>query len=415
MQPTPSPTRLIVALCAAEIVSMLGAATFPALLPTFLAEWDISKTDAGWLNGIYYAGYLAAVPVLVSLTDRAPPRKIFYLCMVLTVLANLGFALMTSGFWSAFVFRILAGVALAGTYMPGLKLLSDHLKHLAGDKDHSRAVAFYTSSFGIGTAISFYLSGVVETALDWHWAFGLASLGPAAAMALVAVLLPRKDPAQPQAPDTHLLDFRPILRSRAAMGYVLAYTAHNFELFAFRTWGVTYLVFAAATGPTGNMGWSATAIAAVINLLGLPSSVLGNELSRRFGRHKTITIVMLSSAVLACVLGVSADWPYWVVVSLSLLYGITVTGDSASITAGVIAAAPKGYQGTTMAVHSSIGFIGAFAGPLMFGVMLDLASPTGIGGETIASWGWAFAFTGLIVTLGPLALALLRERPGADK
>ncbi len=53
MPPTPSPTRLIVALCTAEIVSMLGAATFPALLPTFLAEWDITKTDAGWLNGIY--------------------------------------------------------------------------------------------------------------------------------------------------------------------------------------------------------------------------------------------------------------------------------------------------------------------------------------------------------------------------
>ena len=410
MPPTPSPTRLIVALCAAEIVSMLGAATFPALLPTFLAEWDITKTDAGWLNGIYYAGYLMAVPVLVSLTDRTPPRKIFYLCMVLTVLANLGFALMTSGFWSAFVFRIVAGVALAGTYMPGLKLLSDHLRHMAGDKDHSRAVAFYTSSFGIGTAISFYLSGVVATALDWHWAFGLAALGPAAAMVLAAVLLPREDPALAQAPDTHLLDFRPVFRCRAAMGYVLAYTAHNFELFAFRAWGVTYLVFAAATGPTGNMGWSATAIVAVINLLGLPSSVLGNELSRRIGRHRTITMVMLSSAFLACVLGFSADWPYWVVVGLSLLYGITVTGDSASITAGVIAAAPKGYQGATMAVHSCIGFIGAFAGPLMFGVMLDLASPTGIGGETIASWGWAFAFTALIVTLGPLALAMLREK-----
>ena len=47
MSPKPSPTPLIVALCAAEIVSMLGAATVPALLPTFLAEWNLSKTDAG--------------------------------------------------------------------------------------------------------------------------------------------------------------------------------------------------------------------------------------------------------------------------------------------------------------------------------------------------------------------------------
>ena len=58
-------------------------------------------------------------------------------------------------FWSAFIFRIVAGIALAGTYMPGLKLLSDHLSQMTGGKDQSRAIAFYTSSFCIGTALSF--------------------------------------------------------------------------------------------------------------------------------------------------------------------------------------------------------------------------------------------------------------------
>jgi MFS family permease len=90
-----------------------------------------------------------------------------------------------------------------------------------------------------------------------------------------------------------------------------------------------------------------------------------------------------------------------------MIYGFTVTGDSASITAGVVGAAPGGYRGATMAVHSSIGFMGGFAGPLMFGVVLDLTGP---GGGTVASWGWAFAFSGLMVILGPLALALLREK-----
>jgi hypothetical protein len=46
----------------------------------------------------------------------------------------------------------------------------------------------------------------------------------------------------------------------------------------------------------------------------------------------------------------------------------------------------------------------------MFGVMLDLAGPGGTGAKTVASWGWAFAFTGAVVALGPLALALLRDR-----
>ncbi|MBC8338063.1 MAG: MFS transporter [Rhodospirillales bacterium] len=409
-----SPTGLITAICVAEIFSMIGVATFPALLPTFISEWQLSNTDAGWINGIYFAGYLSAVPVLVSLTDRVSPRRIYYLCLLLAALSSAGFAFLTDGFWTAMLFRAISGIALAGSYMPGLKLLSDHLKATTGNDDQSRAVAFYTSSFGIGTAASYYLAGVIATGWDWHWAFALTAVAPLIAIAISSMALPARDPAMGDTPDTHLLDFRPVLRCRAAMGYVLAYTAHNFELFALRSWIVAYLVFAAATGPQDGFLtleiWSATAIAASINLLGMPSSVLGNELSRRIGRHRTITIVMLSSAVMACLLGFSAEWPFWIVIALAMVYGITVTGDSASITAGVVAAAPEGYRGATMAVHSCIGFMGSFAGPLMFGVMLDLTSPDGIGGETVASWGWAFAFTGAVVALGPLALALLRER-----
>jgi hypothetical protein len=65
-----------------------------------------------------------------------------------------------------------------------------------------------------------------------------------------------------------------------------------------------------------------------------------------------------------------------------------------------------------MAVHSCIGFIGAFAGPLAFGVVLDLSGGGATGGETIHSWGLAFLFSGLVmVAIGTVALAVRgRER-----
>ena len=406
---SPTPIQLIVIVCAAEIFSMLGSATFPALLPTFIETWGMSKTDAGWVNGVYYAGYLVVVPILVSLTDRVSPRLILTVCMILTAFSSLGFAQLVDGFWSATVFRIIGGIGLAGTYMPGLKLLNDHLEHQQPGGDHSRSVAFYTSSFGIGTALSYFMAGEIATAYDWPQVFLIATVGPIAALIMIYGFFPRRDPRPHKAPDTHVLDFRPVLRCRAAMGYVLAYTVHNFELFAFRSWVVTFLFFAASTHPDQTMLISATAIAALVNLLGLPASVLGNELSRRIGRHRAITIIMLSSAALACILGFSADAPFWVVISLVMLYGVTITGESSSVTAGVVSVAPQGYRGATMAVHSCIGFVGSFAGPLLFGVMLDLTSPTGIGGDTVASWGWTFAFSGAIVALGPLALAVLRR------
>jgi MFS family permease len=113
--------RLIVLLCVAEVLSMTGFGTFPALQPTFFDEWGLSNTEAGWINGIYFGAYMLAVPVLVALTDRVDPRRIYAFAAVLTIAASLSFGLLAEGFWSATALRALAGLGLAGTYMPGLK------------------------------------------------------------------------------------------------------------------------------------------------------------------------------------------------------------------------------------------------------------------------------------------------------
>src|SRR5690606_12041293 len=109
----PSRTGLVVVMCAAEVLTMLGFSAFAALLPFFRDLWGLSDTEAGWISGIFFAGYTASVPVLVSLTDRIDPKRIWLFCGVLTVVANFGFAYLTNGFWSAMLFRALAGVGLA--------------------------------------------------------------------------------------------------------------------------------------------------------------------------------------------------------------------------------------------------------------------------------------------------------------
>ncbi len=403
----PTPKQLIFMVCIAEIFSMMGAATFPALLPKFIEEWHLSNTDAGLLNGIYYAGYLVMVPILVTMTDHWSPRKIYFFSLSLSALSSFGFAYGADGFWSAMVFRTLSGVGLAGTYMPGLKLLTDHLDHLNPTSDNSRAVAFYTSSFGIGTASSFFIAGEIASSWDWQMAFMVSVIGPLIAIVISQFFLPPRDPRPHKAPKTHPLDFTPILKNKPAMAYVMAYTVHNFELFAYRSWLVAFLAYSASTSPGQNLVFSVTTWAAIANIFALPASVLGNELSRRIGRHKAIIIIMWVSALLAFAIGFSAELPFIIVAVLLVIYGVAIAGESSSITAGLVGAAPLGYKGAAMAVHSCIGFMGSFAGPLAFGLTLDLSSPSGVSGTTTQSWGIAFAMTGVVVALGPLFIMLL--------
>ncbi len=391
--------RLIALMCLAEIVGMAGFASFPALLPTFIAEWGLSGKEAGWISGIYFAGYTVAVPVLVALTDRVDGRTVFLGASLLNGAATLGFALGADGFWSALVWRALAGAAFAGCYMPGLKLLTDRID----DRIQPRAVAVYTASFGIGVSLSYFLAGLIAPRLGWPGAFGIAALGSLLAIALVGLLVAPRAP-EPSPERGHLLDFRPVLRNRPLMGYVLAYAAHNWELFGFRSWIVAFLVFSAGLQGDGGMAiWSAATIAAIFNLIGWPASVFGNEGAMRFGRRRAAITYMCVSAVLAGLFGFTAALPFLLVLAFAGVYAVTITWDSSTITAGAIGAADPGLRGATMAVHSCIGFAGAAAGPVVFGWVLDL----GGGMTSVTGWGLAFASMGLALLFGPLAIFLL--------
>ncbi len=389
----PSPYRLTLLVCSAEILGLASIAVFPALLPTFQVEWDLNNTAAGWISAAYYAGYMILVPVLAGITDRLDARRIMGLGAILGVVSALGYAFGARGFWSALTLRFLAGVSLAGIYMPGLKIVSDNTEGAL----QSRFVSFYTASFSIGASLSYLLAGEVNSLAGWRWAFAASAFSTVAALAIIVMFIPpgRVRSMQNQA---LLSDFGVVLRSRPTMAYVLGYAAHMWELFSMRSWIVAFLAFSIQLQPAGAVIWSPTRIAFIINLIGLPASIGGNELSRIFDRPRVIGAVMIGSAVLVTLLGLSASLPYAVVATMAILHGITVVGDSASLTAGVVAAAPAGFRGTTLAVHSTIGFGAAFLGPLTVGMVLDFFG----GGQT----GWAMAFATMAAgcLLGPIFL-----------
>lgn len=393
---------LIAALCLAETLSMLSFATFPALLPGFMREWQLSGLEAGWLNGLFSAGYMLAVPVLTALTDRIDARRIYLASALLTLLATLAFALLAHDFWSAAPLRLLAGAGLAGTYMPGLKALTDRLPESA----QPRAVSFYTASFAVGSSASYLFAGMLDAAFGWRWAFALTTLGIALGLIIAAIVL-RPVPPGEERPETGLLDFRPVLANRPALGYILAYAAHSWEIFGYRAWLVAFLAFALSQQPASPTAfWSITAIAAGLNLIGMPASILGNEAALRFGRRRTVCVIMWACALLALGVGHASGLPFPLVVALMALYGALIMADSSAITSGTIAHAMPRQKGATMAVHSLAGFGFAFLGSLLPGLTLDLAGGT----ESPTAWGVAFATIGAAALVAPLALLALTRR-----
>jgi MFS family permease len=364
--------------------------------------WGISNSAAGLVSGMYFGGYMVAVPVLTSLTDRLDARRVYLLSASLSALGALGFALFGRGLPSALAWQAVGGMGLAGTYMPGLKILTDHIE----GRGQSRAIAFYTSTFGIGTSVSFWLAGAIAAMWPWPWAFALSAIGPAVAGVLVVYALPPARAPLARSSAAGALDLRrlwSVLANPPARRFVAAYGAHCWELFGVRSWIVAFFAFAATVRTTG--AWLAPATAAaLINLLGPIASILGNEVAVRMGRVRHVTTVMTASIAFACVVGFASGLASPLLVVVAAIYFLTIMADSATLTAGVVAASDPAERGATMAVYSLAGFGAGFLAPLVFGAVMD-----GTGGET-RRLAWGLAFASLAVPTMFVLPALIRTR-----
>jgi MFS family permease len=377
---------------AAHVLSMAGFSTFAALLPELRGLWRLTNAEAGVVSGMFFVGYAGSVSYWTALTDRIDARRVYAAGGLLATAGSAGFGLAAQGFASAVLFQVLLGAGIAAMYMPGLRLLSDR----AAGPAQSRYIAFYTSFFGIGTALSLAAAGAVSAAAGWRWAFIAASIGPLAAAALVAAGIDARAPAAAAAPRFSLgalfplAAWRKLLAVRPVAGFALGYAMHCVELFGSRSWMVAFLAFVAGLhAGDATFPWSLALIAAVVNVCAVPASILGNEIAIRIGRRRWIALAMFGSGAGGLVLAASASWHWAAVLAILLVYAMLVMAESATLTAGMVAAAPAEMRGTAIGLYSLMGFAGGMIGPMVFGAALDSA------GGAARPGGWLAAYASI--------------------
>ena len=387
---------------------MLGFATFVALLPELRDLWRLSNTEAGMVASAFFAGYTATVSYWTALTDRTDGRRVYLTGAMLATAGGLGFGLAADGPASAMLFHTLLGAGVAGTYMPGLRLLSDR----TSGPSQSRYIAFYTSFFGIGTAISLALAGLLAPAWGWRSAFLVSAAGPLCA-GLAVFLLIKKTGTEAKAKSAFsfatlfpVSSWRKVIANRAAAGYTLGYVAHCVELFGSRGWMVAFLAYCAGLQAAGQQfPWNFAAIAAVINLISVPASIFGNEIALRIGRRRWIQIAMVGSGACGIALAFCGALHWSIVVLLLVVYSMLVMAESATLTAGLVAAAPAQLRGAALGLYSLAGFSGGMVGPALFGLALDLAGGT----ASLLAWAWGYAAIGAGCLAAPLVVRLFAK------
>lgn len=379
--------RWLLLLSFAEIATMLTFGSYSAALPLLRQEWHLSGSQAGAIFAGQQIGYTFAVLVLSTLTDLVGVRGIYLLSAIWNGAFGLLFAWLARGFESALVLRTLGGMGLAGTYMPGMRLVVETFPAAR----RGGAMGLYIGAFSLGTSLSLFLTGVILP-FGWRTAFLVTSIGPLASLVIAWSIVHDV----PRVPARRTIAIGRVLHNVRAMRLIVAYAAHNWELFGMRAWLPAFL-----TGLWTQQGLALTPatargakFASLVLLASGASNAAGGWLSDSLGRRTTIVIFLTASALVSATIGWTAALGIAVVLMLAVLYGLLVTAESSTLSTAVAEAAEPEALGATMAVQSSLGFLVTAISPPLFGAILD---------ATAGSWGWAFLSLGVVAILGVVA------------
>jgi MFS family permease len=187
---------------------------------------------------------------------------------------------------------------------------------------------------------------------------------------------------------------RVIRRSPDAVRLVAGYTGHSWELLGSWQWLPAFL--AASLALSGGdpalaaaLGAGATAVMHVCG--SIAASTMGT-LSDRLGRRRVLVSLALASTILSFGLGWLVFMPFVLLVVLALLYGFVSVGDSPVLSTALTEAVAPQHLGAALATRSVFGFGAGALAPVVFGAVLDAASPLG---SPMLSWGLAFASLGV--------------------
>ena len=384
-------------------VLLFPFSSYVAALPIIQDEWGLNNTQAGAIFSAYLAGFAVSALVVVPMTDRFGSKRIFVLCTTISTAANVLFPLVANDAITASLLRALAGLGLVGVYNPGMRIVAERF----ADRGRGFAVGTFVTFFYASNSVSLTLTGLLMSRFEWRDAYLIMGAASGASV-VMAYLLLRNHRSQSASNSSGRLDLS-ALRNKAARIYITGYSLHAAELYIVRVWLPALL--AAALIAHGHDEVSAVVGAATIGGLAMASGaigpVMGGAISDRWGRAASATAIFALSGVCSFAIGWMVGFPWALLVGVAIIYGWAIAADSAIYSTAITEVAEPGRLGSTMAVHSFVGFMGGVIGPILAGAILDM-SPESL------KWGLTFSATGTLAIVAIWAMRGMWRRANAN-
>ncbi|MFN3744268.1 MAG: MFS transporter [Hyphomicrobiaceae bacterium] len=387
-------TRSLIFLLLAQVAAMTTWFATTASLAAMRQGWTLTPFLEGLMTSSVQAGFVGGTltSALLSAADRYDPRNLF-----MTAAAIAGGACLFVVFFEPTdivvpLLRFATGFCLAGVYPVGMKIAATWAKG-----DLGLLIGLLVGAVTLGSAMPHLF---VPLGLDWRVPCIVAGI-----CALAGALLIRRvdiGPNRASPPPFRLANATEAFRRRPLRLANLGYFGHMWELYAMWAWIGSFLAASLALryGAAPPIGASVATFLVIAS--GAIGCLVGGWAADRIGRTAvTITSLAVSGAC-ALVMGFAFGGPAWLVLSIGIIWGITVVSDSAQFSASVTELSDRTLVGTMLTVQTCIGF-------LLTLITIHVMP------YVVTGLGWTYAF--MILALGPAigiwAMGRLRADPAS--